>query len=294
MRIQIMIIILSAILSSCNNSARIASEDLLKIEKTLSENLEQQEAHNLLLEAIIRDQIAEKEYHFIDSIEIIMDTILNEFSQIENYVESTFSLNPKENISSNQIEIFTDFYSKKVDNIISPYSDLIRRNRMRYGLKIEEVEKRINDFNNNFAHTFISETFFQEYDNSYNFSVLLIKGEISKQKNKVLSDLNSLIIRPCFIFEKPYPLALNAYKTYEFGETTTLKVAVVNYVSRIQENTELFINGEKAKECVDGIFYYDVPTNVKGSQEISFKIVKKNPLNGEVIETTSSFSYEVK
>ena len=296
MKIRIIIIVIISVLFSCGNQNEISNANLLKMEKSLAESISELEIQNLMIEGIIKEEIWDRTYPLYDSIEIVMDTILDEFIEIEDYVKDNFPSNCRGGISNNMIEDFTKFYSLKANNALLLYSTFLRNNYEKYDMLLEEMDKHLDKFGQNWIEDLTSEnSYIHQKDNTgCDFRLLFIKRDILKQKNELLSKLSTLIKRPCFYFETHYPIVLNSHQVYSLDEKAITKIALGTYFGGTRKNTELFVNGKQVKEYNDGVYYYDLPTDKKGKHELLLKIFKKNPFNHIIDTNTRTFIYEVK
>lgn len=288
-----MVILIISIFSSCGN--KISNANLLKIEKSLKESIEQLKTQNLMLEYTIRNEIWDRNYSLYDTIEVIMDDILDEFVEIEDHVKEKFPSNCQEDIPNKTIEEFVNMYSFKINKILFIYSNFLRTNHDKYELTSNEIDEYINEFGQSWNEdlTGASSYLHRKENVSCDFRLLFLMGDILKQENEILSRLNTLIKRPCFSFEIHYPIVINGCQIYDFNKEAITEIALGTYFGGTEKNTELFVNGEQIEEYIDGVFYYDLPTDKKGKQELLLKIIKKDAFNDFADTSLSTFVYEV-
>ncbi len=120
-----------------------------------------------------------------------------------------------------------------------------------------------------------------------------IQADARNSEATIVNKLAELVGGREIKLNKFFPV-MNAKKGYVIkGEKFEAEVAIGAYSSDFAGSSTITVNGQKINLNAEGKGTYTATANSYGKQTLNLKAVVKNPITGEIMDGTSSFSYEV-
>ena len=191
--------------------------------------------------------------------------------------------------------------------LIAAYSKLITENGKTFGLKEDEIEKRIQSVANEMPFGVNDEEWQEAGSDSwtaYKFRQMPVaavlpllsrmQADLSSAEANMVNDMASLVGGRTIEFNEFFPV-VSADRSYVVsGEKIDAKVSVGTYSSSLDpSNVTITANGSPLRVGADGSAQLPVPTGSMGQKTINLGVRVRNPLTGEVNEGTGKFVYEV-
>ena len=192
-------------------------------------------------------------------------------------------------------------------NIVKAYADVINEHGKTFGLKPDEIKKRVADFEANLTLG-VTDDWKNSKDkkswSDYKFRQMPVAAVlptltqiVTDAKNAESAGVNQLAELSggrVMEFNKFFPV-INAKKGYVIkGEKFEAEVSVGTYSDQINpSDVNITINGQSKRPDKDGKVKFVETANSLGKKTLKLTATVKNPLTGEKSSGSSEFSYEV-
>ena len=194
------------------------------------------------------------------------------------------------------------------DNLIRIYSDLLNNFGEDFDLNKAEIEKNIENINNNLAFGIDDETWRESKDKKswadFKFRQMPVaavlpllsqmQSDAKSSEAAIINDFAKFAGGKVIEFDAFFPV-VEAKKAYVIkGQPFEAKISVGTYSSQINpEDIGIFVNGNKIPVGDDGKAEFTTGTSSLGTKSLNLRAVVRNPLTGEVSEGETSYEYEV-
>lgn len=191
-------------------------------------------------------------------------------------------------------------------NILKAYTDVITENGKTFGLKSDEIQKKIDNFEANLTLGVTSD--WEGTDKTswsdYKFRQMPVAAVlptltqiVTDAKNAESAGVNQLAELSggrVVEFNQFFPV-INAKKGYVIkGEKFEAEVSVGTYSDQINpSDVNITINGQSKRPNKDGKVVFIETANTLGKRTLKLTATVNNPLTGEKSSGNSEFSYEV-
>ncbi len=190
--------------------------------------------------------------------------------------------------------------------IVKAYSDVLTDHGKTFGLKAEEIKKRVENFEANLTLNVTDEWQNSDKKSWAEFSfkqmpVAAVLPSLTKMitdaRNAESSGVNQLAELSggrVIEFNQFFPV-ISAKKGYVIkGDKFEAEVSVGTYSDQINpSDVTITINGQSKRPNKDGKVVFTETANTLGKRTLKLGAAVKNPLTGEVSKGNSEFSYEV-